>query len=122
MTETQRAMNWLLGWDTGASSKTILAVMLGADKHDGMDYPSDPADAGRCFRLLEIVPEWKARLHEMRGCGPCWVALIDKWGDIRSTMDAEVGIDWSKGRAAPLTYKLMKSILDPIEKQRRSAA
>jgi len=33
---------------------------------------------------------------------------VQIWDKAAECMDAEVGIDWSKGRSAPKTYKLMQ--------------
>ena len=64
----QRALFWALSGDTGVSSKSIMAHMVGALKSDafGMQPPSDSSDRGRCIRLLELIPEWLPRLDEMK--------------------------------------------------------
>lgn len=109
----QRAIQWIVGRDTGASSKALWAQMQGTK--GSREHPGDPGDIGRCFRLLELIPEWKPRLSEMKAVSPYWAALVDKWDEIRTLMDAESGIDWSKSLEAKKTYKLMRSILDPIK-------
>ena len=108
-------MQWMQGHDTGVSSKAILAYMLGGADVDDDSYPRDPADLGRCLRLLRKCPEWKPRIREMGKFGPVWRALTERWDEIAASMDAEVGIDWEKGSEAPNTYKLMRSIRDPAE-------
>lgn len=66
-TVEERALFWSLTNDTGISSKTIVAHMLGTPKTDvfGMMPPSDASDRGRCIRLLELIPEWIPRLQEL---------------------------------------------------------
>lgn len=59
-----RALTWLMGDDTGISSKALCAHMLGVT-NNRMDPPSDAADRGRCIRLLQLIPEWQPRLMEM---------------------------------------------------------
>jgi len=62
----QRALYWALADNTGSSSKAIANHMAGNPL--GRFYagpPSDADDRSRCIRLLEIVPEWIARLPEM---------------------------------------------------------
>lgn len=111
-TEIERAAEWLLSDDTGMSSKALCARMMGGKpKMDGFNYPSDPSDFGRCYRLLKLIPEWRARLHEMSDCGPYWKALVEQWDAIEASYLAETAV----GPHAEKTYKLMKSILDPIE-------
>lgn len=63
----RRYLIWSLAGDTGISSETLAAHMLGVKKggHFGMQPPSDSADRGRCIRLLELIPEWLPRLKEM---------------------------------------------------------
>lgn len=103
-----RALHWLMSGDTGASSKSICAHMQGIQKSDYASYPRDPADLGRCLRLLEIMPEWKPRIQEMAVYGPGWAGQVAVWQELRATMDNEVGIDWSKGNRAPITYNAMQ--------------
>jgi hypothetical protein len=109
MTELERAMLWLGGRDTGSSSKSIMRHMLGAPSGE-MDYPIDPADLGRCLRLLAEIPEWRPRIGEMATRGAVWALYAARWRGLEASMDAEVGIDWSKGRSAPLTHDLMNSL------------
>ncbi|MBB5663236.1 hypothetical protein GGE68_001412 [Rhizobium leguminosarum] len=108
MTELQEAFKWLFGRDTGMSSKAILGHML-AGVSDG-SYPYDPADLGRCLRLLEKFPQWKHRMGEMAQYGGAWPTYAKHWADLETSMADEVGIDWSKGNDASLTYKYMKAL------------
>lgn len=108
----KRLAKWLSGRDTGASSKAI-ALWLGAGVNDeawGASTPSDPSDLGRCLRLLEIIPEWKPRIAEMAKAGGNWPTFVEHWDEMAQSMADEVGIDWSKGKKAPLTYALMKKV------------
>lgn len=99
---------WLAGRDTGASSKAI-ALFMSAGVETG-ETPSDPADLGRCLRLLELFPEWKPRMSEMQG--GFWPTFARHWDEMAASMAREVGIDWSKGREARETYALMKQVRD----------
>ncbi|HZH10606.1 MAG TPA: hypothetical protein VEZ24_09560 [Microvirga sp.] len=109
----ERAHKWIIGHDTGASSEAIWAHMMNAgEPRSGWFYPLDPADLGRCLRLLELIPEWKPRLPEMAAHSKEWAALVSQWGHLAQSMADEVGIDWSKGDRAPKTYRLMKEVLD----------
>ena len=107
-----RAGNWIVGDDTGMSSKTIWAVMLGLNLPGWCCEPADPDDLGRCLRLLELIPEWKPRIGEMAAVSQSWARMIPHWDRIAASMAKEVGIDWSKGRSAPKTYALMQMIRD----------
>lgn len=75
--------NWARSRDTGVSSWTIYSVMRGMNStHDRYSPPQDPADFGRCYRLLKLFPEWKPRLHEVAARFPEWSALIPNWWDL----------------------------------------
>lgn len=105
----RRALVWLASGDTGSSSEAIVYHMLGLESD--ADYPFDPADLGRCLRMLELFPEWKPRISEMSAYPHGWPALIPIWNKIAAMMADEVGIDWSKGRRAPRTYAAMRAAL-----------
>lgn len=110
MSKEHKLIEWLLSDDTGASSKAIASHMA-LGNSDG-SFPWDPSDIGRCFRLLEAIPEWKSRIEEMGVYSKIWVLLADKWQEIYDCMEDEVGIDWRKGKSAPKTYELMKRVMD----------
>ena len=103
----QRALGWVVSDDTGSSSKAIFKHMMNLPGAK-YDYPSDPSDLGRCLRLLDLIPEWKSRIHEMAQYSPGWAGQVAVWDDLAAIMADEVGIDWSKGRSALATYKAMK--------------
>lgn len=113
---SERVIEWFLSNDTGVSSSAIVAVMTGNDSEkDGPDYPHDPADLGRCLRLLELIPEWKPRLPEMAKRGPVWTDLVARWHDLESTFHAEVGSGRRVGKKAPRTWDLLRKIRAPHE-------
>jgi len=74
---------WWKGWDTGRSSAAIFAVFcdsqwkFAADEVGGGRCPLDADDFGRCKRLIDRFPEWRARLAEVAAKYP-----ESKWGDI----------------------------------------
>ncbi len=109
MTDLKQVYRWMRDRHAGASSIAIAMHMTGG-WCDG-SYPHDPADLGRCLRVLKKFPEWKPRLKEMAKYGKEWKALIKRWDDLSAVMASEVGFDWSKGSSAPLTYKAMKEVL-----------
>lgn len=109
MSKENKLVEWLLSDHMGASSKAIASHMA-LGKSDG-SFPWDPSDIGRCFRLLEAMPEWKARIKEMGVYSKNWELLASNWQEIYNCMEDEVGIDWRKGRSAPRTYELMKRVM-----------
>lgn len=111
----RRALLWLAGNDCGMSSQAICHHMLGLPS-DG-SYPHDPSDLGRCLRMLELFPEWKPRMPEMATYSPEWAALAARWDELAAMMDAEVGINWTKGKRAPETFKAMRAAIDAARQQ-----
>lgn len=110
---SEKALAWIVGNDTGSSSKALWAVMMG-QKSDG-SYPHDPDDLGRCMRLLEAVPEWKSRISEMAAVSNYWAGLAENWDELERLMREETGLKrrWIGG--ANKTYDKMKAILRPLE-------
>ncbi len=90
-TDPQRA--WLIGTDTGSSSKAIFRV-LGEERlryhcnERGVrgDTPRDSADLGRCLRLLAKFPEWEARLSEVAAAYPetKWPIIVSRWAELKA--------------------------------------
>ena len=110
--ELTRAHRWIVGRDTGMSSKAIWAHMMGAGEPGfGWSVPHDPDDLSRCLRLLKLIPEWAPRMPEMAKHSPQWARLVGGWDEIVRSMEDEVGWDWSKGRSAPRTYALMCTVM-----------
>ena len=72
-------LEWMMSGDTGISSTTIMHVMEGTRAPDWVDVPHDPADFGRCYRLLEAFPQYAARLPEVAEKYPAWVGLVREW-------------------------------------------
>jgi hypothetical protein len=111
MTDLAKVATWFAGEDTGVSSNTIAAFMCGANMRKVYKMtPSDPADLGRCLRLIEQFPEWKPRIPELASLGKNWGILAQNWDALALSMEAECGIHLEKGRSAPKTYDLMKAI------------
>ena len=79
---TMRVMHWLLGNDTGLSSKAIVETMICGAPGKNRCHPADGGDLGRCLRLLRVVPEWVPRLGEMKAVSPQWAALVEHWDEL----------------------------------------
>jgi hypothetical protein len=106
------ALRWVAGDHVGLSSMAIFSHMTGVRPRRGWAHPWDPDDLSRCLRLLRAVPAWRARIPEMARRSKTWKALSARWDEIERCMENEVGWNWSKGKKAPLTYALMKEIID----------
>lgn len=119
-----KVLAWMAGGDTGLSSETI-ALWISqrlTPARWGAWTPSDPADLGRCLRLLRSIPELRERFGEMSEASAAWAHMVTYWDEIEQSMIDEVGIDWEKGRNAPKTYDLMNlRATDPLAKTRGAA-
>lgn len=92
--------------DTGTSSLTIYSVFMHVDSpHGRYDLPRDPQDFGRCYRLLQIMPSWKQRLHEVSAKYPEWKPLIERWDDLTALYEEEL-----PRKTAPKLYALMQEL------------
>lgn len=113
----RRALQWLADGDVGdvgESSKAICYHMIGLNSSGA--YPHDVSDFGRCARLLKQFPEWRSRLKEMAIYSPHWTLLAECWDTLTEMMEKEVGIDWSKGRHAPETYRAILNVHKEAER------
>jgi len=102
---------WIVGDDTGISSKTIWAVMMNSVPENPnpyrFDVPKDPSDFGRCYRLLIWFPEWRERLGEVAEKFPAWGPLVRKW----DRMTELYLRDLKTGKSSEL-YDLMRVLVD----------
>lgn len=110
-----RLAEWFASGDTGTSSKAI-ALWLWRGKTDatwGPDTPRDAGDLARCLRLLERIPEWKARMPEMGDAGGCWPTFVKHWDAIVASFMHECGGVIPKGYGEwpdfSRTYALMRA-------------
>lgn len=118
MVDQAALLKWFAGPGVGSSSKLMACVAAGIkyeDRFDDKPHPHDPDDMNRCLKLMAAVPGVRGALGEVAKVSPVWAALIARWDEIEASFLAEAGIDWSKSRSAPKTYKLMQSIIRPIE-------
>lgn len=85
---------WLRSWDTGTSSLTIFCAFTGRHEFGpgvGPNVPHDPADFGRCYRLLKVAPpEWRAGLQRVAERFPQWAPLVARWGELEALYEEEL--------------------------------
>lgn len=104
---------WLDSWDRGTSSETLYVALTGAplEGHDRHGVPIDPADFGRCHRLLAVAPDWRARLNKpgtvriLEALCPGWARLVARWDDLERLYEEE-----SPSGSAPKLYALLKEL------------
>lgn len=108
----QSTLEWLANGETGLSSETMAFWLGFGIKKKDSGHPHDPDDFDRCLRLLKKVPSFRLQLHRMAKLSKAWRKLVARWDEIERQHIEEVGLGWTKGRSAPLTYTLMKTVLD----------
>ena len=110
MTEQEtKACAWIIGGDTGISSKAIWGVMMTGTAP--RPYPPlDPADFGRCHRLLLLFPEWQARLSEVSDKYPAWRGLVGAWDELGALYQAEIQNGAASYSPASKLYARMKEL------------
>ncbi len=99
---------WSRGGDRGLSSETIWRVMRGWNLGEGrggvlLGYPHDPDDFSRCRKLLDLIPEWRARIAMVAERLPWFRPFTDRWDEMDRLWDEE-----SPGGACPKLYALME--------------
>ena len=77
---------WLFGGNTGGSSVAIWSVMTGTPLsriRREIGVPHDPSDFGRCHELLELFPEWRARMTDIGALHPTtWGPMVAAWEEL----------------------------------------
>lgn len=105
---TQAQWLWRIGRDTGVSSETIWHTMTGAPAagFHSSSPPLDPADFGRCHRLLALFPEWRSRLAEVAEAHCGWGPMVREWSEMERLYVRDLPTD----RCDEL-YALMRKLL-----------
>lgn len=102
---THKHLEWLAG-GAGISSMVIFFTMFDAkDSLTHLATPSDPSDFGRCYRLLELFPEWKSRLYKLRAVSVKWGTFVDNYAAME-----KLWVEERSNATAPKLYKFMKEL------------
>lgn len=83
------AIVWLAHGERGISSEAIFSYLTGIPLQCRLRPPYDAGDLRRCRRLLAAVPEFAARLGEMRNVSPEWSRLVDRWDELCVLADVD---------------------------------
>ncbi len=109
----ERMIFWLANGERGTSSETMFSTLAksihGAPQLTlarwGEHHPSDPDDFSRCHKLLETVPELRAKLPLMKAVSPVWSALVDNWEKLTEMHNEQVSTGKRNGM-----YEFMKEL------------
>lgn len=102
-----RALFWVQNGEHGMSSECIYAHLSGDFQTFGAktNHPCDPDDFKRCYKLLEMVPEWNGLLDVLRPLSPVWNNLVDNWPKLTELYKEQMITKKDNGM-----YDLMKSL------------
>lgn len=113
----ERMIFWLEHGERGVSSETIFARLGKGNEHPlsecrfsyrhmtSWSHPLDPDDFKRCHKLLEIIPEWRSRLDELKTIGVPWPALVDNWDRLTEMLLEQLQTQEANGM-----YEFMKKL------------
>lgn len=104
-----RAIWWITNGRVGASSKTIWSCMMGSSEYS-KDYPHDSADFGRCYALLQLIPEWRHELHRLKPLGRSWSNLVDNWDRLTEMYERNVSENWKNAKSIGM-YELIRELV-----------
>ena len=104
-----KAMWWVANGQVGMSSKTMFNCLIGnSDFHN--HHPYDPDDFSRCYTLLEAVPEWKRRLHELKKLSGEWCNLVNNWDELTRMYEQNVKENWKNSKKIGM-YEFMQTLI-----------
>ncbi len=85
----QTLNDWIVGRDTGISSKSIYAAATGATP-DQWGVPHDPDDFGRCYRLVKLFPFVKESFRHLVMRCPKWGPFVKNWDELVGLYEKEL--------------------------------
>jgi hypothetical protein len=98
-----RAAWWYERGETGTSSLTIWCAFTdGISPHGQFSYPHDLDDYRRCKQLLDLIPEWRAKLYTVTARFPWWRPFVSLWNAFDSLWAEES----SEGTCLKLSFLL----------------
>lgn len=105
----EKALWWLTNGFVGMSSKTMCNFFLG-NKDFKINYPHDPDDFSRCYKLLETVPEWKSRIPELGVLSPQWKNLSENWDKLTEMYERNQREDWKNYKEVGM-FEFMQKLI-----------
>lgn len=85
----KKMMSWISGKDTGLSSITLWSAIMHTENHSP-SIPYDPADFGRCWRLLRFCDETtkEMALKEVASRYEIWIPFVKYWKDLTKLFES----------------------------------
>lgn len=106
----EKANWWIANGRHGMSSKTMWACFMGQTDFR-VNYPHDPDDFSRAYKLLQAVPEWKAPefLNMLKPLCKQWNNLIENWDELTKMYEQNDKEDWKNSKKIGM-YELMSKL------------
>jgi len=106
----EKANWWIRNGRIGDSSKTMWNCLIG-NKDFKINYPYDPDDFSRCYKLLEAVPEWKKELGRLKILSVQWSNLIDNWDELTKMYELNENQNWENSKEIGM-YEFMNKLIN----------
>jgi len=107
-TISERAVWWISDGERGASSEARWCCLMGRGVKR-TNHPCDPDDFKRCYKLLQLIPEWKDELHKLKPLSPVWSLLVDNWNKLTEMFEENEKSGWKNYKEIGM-YEFMKKI------------
>jgi len=108
----EKSMWWIANGEHGMSSKTMWNCFM--DNHAfPINHPHDPDDFSRCYKLLEVVPEWKNELSKLKTLSHQWSALVDNWDELTRMYELNFNNNWKNSEQIGM-YKFMQKLITDV--------
>ena len=105
----KRALWWISNGQVGLSSKTMWQHFMCQDVVR-LNHPHDPDDFSRCYKLLQIVPEWKPRILELSVRSKAWKILAENWDKLTEMYEKNEKESWVNSDKIGM-YKFMQTLI-----------
>lgn len=106
----ERAMFWLNNCHVGMSSKTMWNFFMD-NKHFPINHPYDPDDFSRCYKLLQVVPEWEKELYRLKPLSKAWSNLVDNWPKLKAMFEENERTQWKNHKKIGM-YEFMQTLIN----------
>jgi hypothetical protein len=105
-----RAFFWYENGERGASSMAIWNCFMREEGKRTVDHPYDPDDFKRCYKLLQIVPEWKEQISRLKTLSIQWSNLADNWDKLTEMFEKNEREGWRNYRQVGM-YEFMQELI-----------
>jgi hypothetical protein len=75
-----------------------------------INYPYDPDDFSRCYKLLEHVPEWKKELDKLKPLCKEWSNLVDNWDKLTEMYEQNKKENWENSKQIGM-FEFMQTLI-----------